>query len=159
MLENNENKQIYKICDDFINIRLNNSFVDCNKNSKIKFLSLWTKYLEHINKENITELMFLTKGIVPQVVSDTYCLFITTSESIKIVANSKLYDIEVSFNSHNNTEYKMIFISKHDWDDFMKSYDKSKKYELMDETAYINNNKNAIKLAEETFGNDLINIK
>jgi hypothetical protein len=40
----------------------------------------------------------------------------------------------------------------------MESYDKNKVYELLDESEYISNASNSIKLAEETFGNDAINI-
>lgn len=158
MINDDKKAQIYNICEDFINTRINNCFVNCNKNEKVKFVNLWNKFIDNIVNSNITELMVLTKNIVPQVVSDKYCLFVTTSESIKIVVNSKLYDIEAMFNSFNNCDYKMIFISKSDWEKYMSSYDKNKVYELMDESDYINDESNSIKLAEETFGNEKINI-
>lgn len=159
MIDESKNTQIYKICDDFINIRINNSFVDCNKNEKIKFSSLWSNYIKHITDENIKEFLVLTKGVMPQVVSENYVLFVTNSESVKMVINSKLYDIEVSFNSYSSTNYKMIYISKKDWDNYMSTYDKNKKYELLDESEYISNDSNSLRLAEETFGSDLINVK
>lgn len=159
MIDESKNTQIYKICDDFINIRINNSFVDCNKNEKIKFSSLWSNYIKHITDENIKEFLVLTKGVMPQVVSENYVLFVTNSESVKMVINSKLYDIEVSFNSYSSTNYKMIYISKKDWGNYMSTYDKNKKYELLDESEYISNDSNSLRLAEETFGSDLINVK
>ena len=159
MIDESKTTQIYKMNDKFINVRINNCFANCNKNAKIKFSNLWNNFIRHIIDDNIKEYMLLTKGVIPQVISDNYALFVTNSESVKMVTNAKLYDIEISFNSFNSTLYKMIFISKKDWDTYMSSYDKNKKYELMDETEYINNNSNSLKLAEETFGNDLINIK
>ncbi len=159
MIDESKNTQIYKLNDNFINVRINNCFVNCNKNEKIKFSNLWNNYINHIKDNNIKEFLLLTKGIIPQVISDSYALFITNSESVKMVVNAKLYDIEVSFNSFNSTNYKMIFISKKDWDSYMSTYDKNKKYELLDESEFITNNSNSLKLAEETFGNDLINIK
>ena len=41
----------------------------------------------------------------------------------------------------------------------MSTYDKNKKYELLDESEYISNDSNSLRLAEETFGSDLINVK
>ena len=159
LINDSKNTNIYKMCQEFINIRINNSFVNCNKNEKIKFSTLWNNYIKHIVDDNIKEFLLLTKGVVPQVVSDSYALFVTNSESVKTVINSKLFDIEVSFNSFNSTNYKMIFISKKEWDNYMSTYDKNKKYELLDESEYISNDSNSLRLAEETFGNDLINIK
>lgn len=158
MVSNSNSSQIYNICDDFINIRINNCFVKCNKNEKIRFVNLWNKFLDYIIKNSVNEFMVLTKNIVPQVTSERYCLFVTSSESIKIVVNAKLYDIEAMFNSFNNSDYKMIFITKKDWDKYMDSYDKNKVYELLDESEYIKDESNSIKLAEETFGNEKINI-
>jgi DNA polymerase-3 subunit gamma/tau len=158
MIDESKNKQVYKICDNFIDVRINNSFVNCNKNEKVKFLNIWEKFIDHIQKNNINEFLVLTKGVTPQVVSSNYCLLVTNSESIKVVLNSKLYDIEVLFNSLNSANYHLIFISSRDWKNYMESYDKNKVYELLDESEYISNASNSIKLAEETFGNDAINI-
>ena len=38
------------------------------------------------------------------------------------------------------SSYKFIFISDDDWKKFMESYDKTKKYDIIDETEYINYN-------------------
>ena len=41
----------------------------------------------------------------------------------------------------------------------MKNYTKDKKFTIMDETDYIDNNTNSVKLAEDIFGNDKLNIE
>ena len=95
---------------------------------------------------------------IPQVVSDSYAIFLTKSESIKIVGNSKLYDLENRFSAITGSSYKFIFISDDDWKKFMESYDKTKKYDIIDETEYINTESNSITLAENIFGNENLKI-
>ena len=41
----------------------------------------------------------------------------------------------------------------------MKDYTKDKKFNLMDESEYIDDNTNSVKLAEDIFGNDKLNIE
>lgn len=158
MLNSDGNQQIYKISDEFVSVRINNTFVNCNKDFKIKFNDYWKKFNDMLKSDNTTELLNITSKSVPQVVSDNYAIFLTKSESIKIVGNSKLYEIENKFNSINNLSYKFIFISNDDWKNFMQSYDKTKKYDIMDESEFINTDSNSVTLAEDIFGNDKLKI-
>lgn len=153
-----EKQSYYKMCDEFINIRINNTFVDCNKDEKQKALDYWKEFTEFVNLENKIEFKNIFKNSKPQVASENYLILLSSSESNKIVFNSKLFDVESEFNSKFGTKYKMIFISKNDWDKFMKTYDKNNKYEIMDESEYINDDGNSLKLAENIFGNENINI-
>lgn len=102
--------------------------------------------------------MNIVTKAMPQVVSDQYALLLTKSESIKIVGNSKLFTIETRFKSSTGSDYKFIFISTSDWDSFMKEYDKSKKYDIIDEGEYINTDTNSVKLAEDIFGNENLKV-
>lgn len=158
MINSDLNQQIYKISDEFINVRINNTFVNCNKNFKIKFNDYWNKFTDSLKNDNVTELLNIITKSVPQVVSDNYAIFVTRSESIKIVGNSKLYEIENKFNALNELSYKFIFISNSDWKDFMQNYDKTKKYDIIDESEYINTESNSVTLAENIFGNEKLKI-
>ena len=40
----------------------------------------------------------------------------------------------------------------------MQSYDKAKKYDIMDESEYINTDTNSVSLAEDVFGTDKLKI-
>jgi len=40
----------------------------------------------------------------------------------------------------------------------MQSYDKAKKYDIMDESEYINTDINSVSLAEDVFGTDKLKI-
>lgn len=158
MISSKHSGQIYNVCEDFINIRINNTFVNCNKDFKIKFSDYWNNFIKTLKSENIAELLNIVTKSTPQVVSDTYAIFVTKSESIKIVGNSKLYELENKFNNINTSTYKFIFISNSDWDSFMQSYDKSKKYDIMEESEFINTDGNSVSLAEDIFGNDKLKI-
>lgn len=158
MINNDRTNQIYRICDEFINIRINNTFVNCNKDFKIKFSDFWNVFIKNLKENNITELLNIVTKSVPQVVSDNYVIMVSKSESIKIVGNSKLYELENKFNNVNDLSYKFIFISDADWKEFMQSYEKTKKYDIMDESEFINTDSNSVTLAEDIFGNDKLKI-
>ncbi len=159
MVKANKTPQVYNICDEFINIRLNNTFVSANKNDKIKAGDLWKNFINEVKDKNLTEFFAIIKSSTLQVASNEYIIFITPSESIKIVGNAKLYELEKTFNALSQTLYKMIFITKNEWDEFMKEYTKEKVYELQDESPYINENTSSLKLAEDIFGNEKLNIE
>lgn len=150
---------IYKICKEFQNIRVNNTFVGANKDEKIKAGDIWKKFSTYVKDNNLTEFFSIIKSSTLQVASSSNIIFLTSSDSIKVVGNSKLYDLESKINSLYNTNYKFIFITKDDWDIFMKDYSKDKEFVLMDESEYVNNNANSVKLAEDIFGNDKLNIE
>lgn len=154
MINKENNKQIYNICDEFINIRINNTFVAANKDSKVKANDKWNEFKNVVKNENLTEFFSIIKSSALQVASDAYIIFVTSSISIKTVANSKLFELETKFNTSTKSNYKLIFISKGDWDEFMKNFDKSKKYTMQEEKEYINEDKGTIKTAENLFGND-----
>lgn len=158
LLHLDNSKQIYNICEEFINIRINNSFVNCSKDYKNIFLNKWKEFLNQLKSANVIDLLNVITKAIPQVVSDKYALLLTKSESIKIVGNSKLFEIESKFNMSYNLDYKFIFISTNDWDSYMKDYDKTKKYDIIDEKEYINNDTNSVKLAEDIFGNENLKI-
>lgn len=158
LLHLDNSNQIYNICEDFINIRINNSFVNCSKEYKSEFMNIWKNFVTDLKKDDVIDLLNVVSKVIPQVVSDQYAILLSKSESIKIVGNSKLFEIESKFNSKNSTGYKFIFISTEDWDNFMKEYDKAKKYDIIDEKEYINNDTNSVKLAEDIFGNENLKI-
>lgn len=159
IIKTDNNKQKYKICDKFISLRIHNSFVNANKENKNIILNKWQELKKIIENKNINEFKTIINNTVPQVVGDKYISILSKTDSSKIIGNSKLYDFELLFNSEFNTEYKMIFINKNDFDNFMKTYSKDKKYDYEDESEFINNDSSSIELAENIFGNNLINLE
>lgn len=50
LLRTDNSNQIYNICDEFINIRINNSFVNCSKEFKNEFNAVWKKFISDLKK-------------------------------------------------------------------------------------------------------------
>lgn len=159
MIKDNGSSQIYRICEEFENIRVNNTFVNANKEEKVKAGEVWKKFSTYVKDNNLTEFFSIIKSATLQVASSTNIIFVSASDSIKIVGNSKLYDLESKINSLYSTEYKFIFITKNEWDKFMSGYSKDRVFEFIDESEYINENANTVKLAENIFGNEKLNIE
>ena len=89
------------------------------------------------------------------VASPTNLLLVCEKEAIKMINNSKLDVIENNFNNMFDKDYKMIFITKKEWDKYLKSFDKDKKYKYIKDDKYINNN-DSKSLAEYLFGDDVV---
>lgn len=159
LINEGSGSQFYKICDEFINIRINNTFVKANKTLKNAFTKLWDEFNDYVVSNSMNEFRGLFIGTIPQVVSEQNVIFVTSTNNNKVVGNSKLYDFENIFNTKFGKKYKFIFISNNDWNDFMKTFDKTKVYEYMDESEYILNNTDSVSLAKDIFGDENINVE
>lgn len=161
LIDNNNKNGKYRICDEFINIRINNSFYKANKKIKNDILAKWKEFSDHIINDNVKEFLTVVRNSNPQVVSSTNILFITSNESTKVVANSKLDDLEKIYNKMFATDYKMVFITNKEWqkvfDDYSSNKDKYKEY--IDDEQFKTDMSDSLKLAEDIFGSDNINIE
>ena len=148
----------YNMCEEFINIRINNSFVNASKDHKQTCHDLWIKFMDEINNMKLKEFNLLVGKTMVQVASDNNILLVSKSESVKLVGNNKLYEIENKFNEINNTKYKLIFITEKDWKDLLSNFDKDKVYKIMKEDKYVNETADTVSLAESLF-DDKIEVK
>ena len=119
---------------------------------------MWTKFIEYISSDNIKEFMLLVGKSIVQVASDKNILVVVKTESTKLVANNKLYEIESKFNEINKSKYKMIFITEKEWKDLLSNFDKDKKYTIKKEDKYVNESSDTVSLAETLF-DDKIEVK
>ena len=141
--------------DKFIDIRINNTFAGASKEYKLKTSELWKEFNEYINNNGINEYKIFKDKVVIAAASDSYIILQTGSESLKTIGNSKLYDIEQLFNNKNNTNYKMIFIKAPEWNNIVSKFDKSKTYEIMDESEFINTTDSSVDTAQDLFGSNI----
>ncbi|MCR4581149.1 MAG: DNA polymerase III subunit gamma/tau [Bacilli bacterium] len=148
------NASYYTICDEFINIRINNSFAGASKDLKTEFVKMWTEFAAKVKEENIKELFNITKDSTPVVVSATNAIISTKRESLKTLGNSRLDILENKFNQVYNKAYKFIYITDAEWSNIAKSFDKNKEYQLIDDSKFVNNS-GSQGLAEDLFGNSV----
>lgn len=160
LLNKSDTTPYYKVCDEFISIRVNNTFVGANKTLKNSFTKLWDDFNDYVVSNSINEFRTLFVGTIPQVVSDDHVIYVTSNNTTKVIGNSKLYDFENAFNAKFGKKYKFIFIVNTEWSEIMKSFDKNKKYEMMDESEYIEQGAtDSVSLAKDIFGDEKINIE
>jgi len=155
IIKDDNKNSVYNICDKFIDIRVNNSFVDASKTEKIQFGAFWKQFSEYVEENDIKELKNVVKNSLPQVASKTNVLMIASKDSIKTVANNVLYNFETTFNTKFGSKYKFIFITKAEWDKLLETFDKDKKYEIKDESEYVNLDDSSINLAHDIFGDKI----
>lgn len=148
------NNTYYNICDEFINIRVNNGFTNASKELKAEFIAIWDKFIKDVKDKDIKELFLITKDSSPVLVSPTNIVLSTKRDAIKTVGNSKLDVLENKFNQEYNKNYKFIYITDNEWKKIISSFDKNKKYELIADDKYLNS-AGSQGLAKDLFGSDV----
>ena len=156
-IESDENGH-YKMCDEFINIRINNAFVNASKDYKLDAHEKWVNFLNEIKTQTIKEFNSLVDKTVVQVASDTNMIIVCKNETTKLIGNNKLYDIENKFNDINKSKYSFIFITEKEWKELLSNFDKDKKYKIQKEDKYVNDKSDTVSLAESLF-DDQIEVK
>ena len=143
--------------------RINNSFVNVSKECKIKFTSLWKEFIDKLSIESQYQLLGYIENSKIEVVSPTNVLFSLKSESEAIIFNENLMSIENSFNEHNKTDYKFYALSNDEWISEKQKFisNKNKVYEYIEEKNddKIVDSVKSFGLAEDIFGNDVIEVK
>lgn len=143
--------------------RINNSFVNVSKECKIKFTSLWKEFIDKLSIESQYQLLGYIENSNIEVVSPTNVLFSLKSESEAIIFNENLMSIENSFNEHNKTDYKFYALSNDEWISEKQKFisNKNKVYEYIEEKNddKIVDSVKSFGLAEDIFGNDVIEVK
>ena len=150
----NEEKHYYNICDKFIDIRVNNAFTNASKELKASMIENWKKFVSDIKTNDIKELFNITKDTEVALVSPTNVVITVKREAIKTLANNKLDLLENKYNQEFETKYKFVFITNTEWKKIASSFDKTKVYELIDDSEYINQD-GSQGLAEDIFGKDI----
>ena len=143
--------------------RVNNSFVNASKETKKQFINMWNKMCEQLTIENNYNVLGFFDSLNIEVVSSTNTIFSFPNINDAIVFNNNIREIEECFNNINHLNYRFIALSNEEWlrekDNFINN--KDKKYVYIDETL-IEKEENVVKnidIAEDIFGNDLIEIR
>ena len=136
-INSNENK---------FDIRINNCFVNANKNDLLKVKELWNIFINNIDNIALKGLVSDTFVVAS---SDKYVIIVTTIPHNEIELNKKSNEIESSFGNN----YKLVFISEDRWEREKREYivkvRSGYKYELQEEQKQEKN---------ETIDNDISNV-
>lgn len=150
-----------KIIDDLVKIRVNNSFVEANKEEKIKFKKEWENFIFKENSKNNVDILSLIEDVSIEVVSPTNVLFSHKSKSTAVLFNEQVDKIEEEYNKTSQNNIHFICLSEEEWKKEKKKYidNKNKTYEYINENQ--KNKVNSILSTEaiDLFGEDIVETK
>ena len=139
-IENGETSDNSYENNDFVNIRINNTFVEANKSIKV---DINNKYVEFLSKVDNYYKNILEDSTI-EVASNTYAIIVFEHESTANVANNNIKDIEEQFEKIVDKKIKFVCISKDYWnrvaEEYKKNIKKNVKYEYIDELNEDNKN-------------------
>ncbi len=164
---NNVSGSKKKITDEFIKIRINNSYVNASRDCKKEFNELWNKFLTDIEFENNHDLLNLIENVSIEVVSPTNVIFANKSQSTVLLFNESLDLIENAFNKACKNKKSFICLTLNDW-----NIEKSKYMELLknkqNNFVYIEEKNDiiseddanlSVSIANDLFGDSLLEVK
>ena len=141
-----------------IKLRISNTLAKANKEFKKEFNELWRTFNKYIEDNNVNEFKQLVIKSVPTAASDEYVVLGTTSEALKTIGNTKLFDIETLLNSKFDKKYKLIFVKSKEWNDFtekLKSGIEKIDHEIRDESDFIQTSDSSVDIATDLFGSKI----
>lgn len=143
-----------------IEIRINNSFVDADKELKKEFSKKWQGLINSYCNNGETKYLSLLKNAKVEVVSPTNVLLSTDSESNSLLFNLISDDLSLKCKKELGLDLKMVCLDLEQWQKERAEYiknNKVKKYEYMKEPKKDKKEK-SLKAASEIFGEDLIEV-
>lgn len=102
-----------------VNIRINNCFVNANKNYLEKIKKAWPDFINSLSDKKVKGMLLDSEVVLA---SDTYLVLkLSINESVQII-NDNLILIEDLFNSFNNCDYKIIACNNEKWIEETEKY-------------------------------------
>ncbi len=162
--ENTEQK-INKVSENFIEIRINNCFVEASKSYLVETKKTWQEFVNNLDSALIKGLVADTDVVTA---SNKYAILITTIKHKDIEINNDLKEIESLFAEFSKKTYNLIFISEDKWNIEKRKYvdNLRKKYkytympenEIKDEVAF-DNKTDLVNSISNIFDNNKIEIQ
>ena len=147
--------------DELKKIRLNNSFVDANKEEKNKFKKLWQSFELKEKSQKNSVILSLIEDINIEVVSKTNILFSHKSASTTLLFNESLEILEEEFYKIEKIHLNFICLSEKEWQVEKKKYieSKNKIYKYIEEKSIEKyNNSDVVNQALDIFDKDFVEI-
>ena len=142
---------------DWINVRINNCFVEASKKHKEETAELWEIFKKTTRSGKVKGLIADTQIVAS---SANYAIIISNIDHEELEINDSINAIENLFNKKNNLDYKFVAISDSTWESEKKKYIENKKKGI--KYFYKNEEENVEemeKIAGELFASDKIEIE
>ncbi len=149
---------------ELIKVRVNNCFVNAKKEYLQKIKDLWQTYLNNLNDKSLLNILIDCTVVTA---SDKIAVLTNVVDGTSNLINSRLSELESSFNKEFNTNYKFIALTTAQWNEEKENYINNLKnkyeYHYMDEPKKAevieNNIDNIEKIAYDIFDKEKIEIE
>lgn len=142
---------------ELVNVRINNCFVNANKNYLNEAKEFWEKFISLAKNKKENGILIDTTIVLA---SDIIMVIKADIDAIAEQINDRIKEIEDAYNSYISGSYKLISVSSDSWkkymDEFKANYAKGIKYQMMEEPV-LNNSSNSI--VDDIFASQKIEIK
>lgn len=142
---------------ELVNVRINNCFVNANKNYLNEAKEFWEKFISLAKNKKENGILIDTTIVLA---SDIIMVIKADIDAIAEQINDRIIEIEDAYNSYISGSYKLISVSSDSWkkymDEFKANYAKGIKYQMMEEPV-LNNSSNSI--VDDIFASQKIEIK
>ena len=146
--------------EEFIRIRINNSYVGATKEIKSNFKNNWESFIKYITINNKAEILSLIEDLQVEVVSPTNVIFSSKSLSTSLLFNNNLELIEKEYQKHTNSTEVFICLDENRWlkekSEFIKN--KNKKYEYIEEIKTETEQTEVYNAAKDIFADEIIEV-
>lgn len=127
------NKKMDQYIQELKKVRVNNCFAGASKPCKQEALDLWKKLKEFTNLS--PEILAFAMDSKPVACADKYCILATPLPSTESLINHKLDDFDLEMKKVFNREIHFIALTDQEWNYEMTHYQKSHKYQMIDESS------------------------
>ncbi len=152
---NTENKSTNNktMDDDFKDIRVGNTLCNPKKNIVLELRNKWSNINDLAFDENFGNLArILSSDVLPVAASDTNLIFISNLNGIANQLNNDIDSVEKIIKKIYSTDYKIICLSKKEWDNYTLEYKNNKERFKYREEIKKEKNKDSLKeKAKELF--------
>ena len=167
IVEEKCNQQKITTIEELTNIRINNTFATCNKNSLNELKNKWRSISEY----SVNYIYGMAAGILLDaevvVASDSNIIVVYPYNAMSERANNDIPTIEKLLKLVFNNEYKFISLNQNEWNKYKKEYIKNiknnKKYNFIEELVDYNQlfqleDSSIVDQAVDFFGEDLVQV-
>lgn len=141
-------------------IRVNNCFVNPQKEILNELKTTWDKFIDNITNNQVLSLVIDT---IPVAASDKVIILTVNSVGTAELINLDTKKVEKELNNYYKNEYLVIALTKNEWDEYKKKYildiKNGKKYQHLEEPVEeLSTNDDIEDVAKNIFDKDKIEI-
>lgn len=172
MDEQKEAKQIFAKRREDFDIIINNAFALANKSLKNEIVNKWNGFYDYVHNKEFASLVSYFLDSTVEVVGEKDIIISADYESLVDNGNRNITKLELLFNLVMGKSFNIVFVLSDEWkklrDKYVNDIKNGKKYNYIErslqkdviiDTESSENVSDAVKVAMNVFGNDIVELK